>query len=176
MFFIKHKDTKKSIHFQIIAAVSLFTDEVLPFSVGISSINDGDLEMNADKYKINGSVPSGRVLVDGLGVGDVGNIVLRDRKLLAEGGLIVVVVTLDAHTHSILSGPDVVSRGFVYMRESEDLMERIRECARKSIVKCNDKRSCDWNTMKAKIKNDLSDYLYFKTKRKPMILPVIMEV
>lgn len=134
------------------------------------------VELNADKCKITGTVPSGRILVDGLGVGDVGNIVLRDRKLLAEDGLIVVVVTLDAHTHQIMSGPDVVSRGFVYMRESEDLMEHIRDCARISIEKCNDKRNCDWNTMKSKIKNDLSDYLYFKTKRKPMILPVIMEV
>ena len=134
------------------------------------------LELNSEKFKINGSVPSGRVLVDGLGVGDVGNIVLRDRKLLAEDGLIVVVVTLDSRTHQIMAGPDVVSRGFVYMRESEDLMENIRECARKSIEKCNDRRSNDWNTMKTKIKSDLSDYLYYKTKRKPMILPVIMEV
>ncbi len=134
------------------------------------------VELNADKCKITGTVPSGRILVDGLGVGDVGNIVLRDRKLLAEDGLIVVVVTLDSHTHRIISGPDVVSRGFVYMRESEDLMEHIRDCARVSIEKCNDKRNCNWNTMKAKIKNDLTDYLYFKTKRKPMILPVIMEV
>lgn len=134
------------------------------------------LEINSEKFKINGSVPSGRILVDGLGVGDVGNIVLRDRKLLAEDGLIVVVVTLNVHTHQIMSGPDVVSRGFVYMRESEDLMENIRECAKKSIEKCNDRRNCDWNTMKSRIKNDLSDYLYYKTKRKPMILPVIMEV
>ena len=134
------------------------------------------LELNSEKFKINGSVPSGRIFVDGLGVGDVGNIVLRDRKLLAEDGLIVVVVTLDSRTHQIMAGPDVVSRGFVYMRESEDLMENIRECARKSIEKCNDRRNCDWNTMKVKIKNDLSDYLYYKTKRKPMILPVIMEV
>ena len=134
------------------------------------------LELNSEKFKINGTVPSGRIFVDGLGVGDVGNIVLRDRKLLAEDGLIVVVVTLDSHTRRIISGPDVVSRGFVYMRESEDLMENIKECARKSIEKSTDRRNCDWNTMKAKIKGDLSDYLYYKTKRKPMILPVIMEV
>ena len=134
------------------------------------------LELNSEKFKINGTVPSGRIFVDGLGVGDVGNIVLRDRKLLAEDGLIVVVVTLDSHTRRIISGPDVVSRGFVYMRESEDLMENIKECARKSIEKSTDRKNCDWNTMKAKIKSDLSDYLYYKTKRKPMILPVIMEV
>ncbi len=134
------------------------------------------LELNGEKFKINGSVPSGRTLVDGLGVGDVGNIVLRDRKLLAEDGIIIVVVTLDSHSHEIVSGPDVVSRGFVYMRESEDLMENIRECAQKSIEKCNYRRNSDWNTMKTKIKGDLGDYLYYKTKRKPMILPVIMEV
>ena len=125
---------------------------------------------------MNSSVPAGRVLVDGLGVGDVGNIVLRDRKLLAEGGLIVVVVTLDAHSHEIISGPDVVSRGFVYMRESEDLIEDIRTCARNSVIKSYGKGGCDWNTVKTKIKNDLSDYLYYKTKRRPMILPVINEV
>ena len=134
------------------------------------------LELNGEKFKLNGTVPSGRVFVDGLGVGDVGNIVLRDRKLLAEDGLIVVVVTLDSHTRRIIAGPDVVSRGFVYMRESEDLMENIKECARRSMEKSTDRRNCDWNTMKAKIKSDLSDYLYYKTKRKPMILPVIMEV
>ncbi len=134
------------------------------------------LELNNDKFKINGTVPAGRILVDGLGVGDVGNIVLRDRKLLAEDGLIVVVVTLDSHSRQIVSGPDVVSRGFVYMRESEDLMDNIRECAKKSIEKCSGRGSCDWSTMKSKIKNDLGDYLYYKTKRKPMILPVIMEV
>lgn len=134
------------------------------------------LELSSDRCKINGTVPSGRVFVDGLGVGDVGNIVLRDRKHLSEDGLIVVVVTLDTSTHDIISGPDIVSRGFVYMRESEDLIENIRECARNSIEKCYYKHNCDWNTVKSKIKGDLSDYLYAKTKRKPMILPVIMEV
>ena len=134
------------------------------------------IEMNSDKCKINGSVPSGRVLVDGLGVGDVGNIVLRDRKLLAEGGLIVVAVTISSDTHEIIAGPDVVSRGFVYMRESEDLIEHIRICARNSVKKCYSKKNCDWNTLKTTIKADLGDYLYYKTKRKPMILPVITEV
>ncbi len=160
----------------------LYHHSVIAQKMGISPKNiiklqiGSVLEMNSDKFKINGTVPSGRILVDGLGVGDVGNIVLRDRKLLAEDGLIVVVVTLDSHTRQIMTGPDVVSRGFVYMRESEDLMDKIRECAKRSIEKCNDRKSCDWNTMKSKIKNDLGDYLYFKTKRKPMILPVIMEV
>ena len=134
------------------------------------------LEFSGDKAKVNGTVPAGRVLVDGLGVGDVGNIVLRDRKLLAEGGLIVVVVTLDSHTHEIISGPDVVSRGFVYMRESEDLIESIRDCARNSVAKSFDRNHCDWNTLKSTIKNDLGDFLYYKTKRRPMILPVITEI
>lgn len=134
------------------------------------------LEMSNERCKINGTVPSGIVMVDGLGVGDVGNIVLRDRKLLAEDGLIVVVATLDVHTKELVSGPDIVSRGFVYMRESEDLIEQIKACAYNSIVKCLDKRSYDWNTIKGKIKNDLGDFLYYKTKRKPVILPVIMEI
>jgi len=134
------------------------------------------LEMGSDRCKINGTVPSGRVFVDGLGVGDVGNIVLRDRKHLSEDGLIVVVVTLDSSTHDIISGPDIVSRGFVYMRESEDLIENIKECARNSIERAYFKPNSDWNAVKSRIKADLSDYLYCKTKRKPMILPVIMEV
>lgn len=134
------------------------------------------IELSENKCKVSGSVPSGRVLVDGLGVGDVGNIVLRDRKQLAEGGLIVVVVTLDSHSHEIISGPDVVSRGFVYMRESEGLIEEIRMCAKNAVLKSYSKKGCDWNTAKSKIKNDLGDFLYSKTKRKPMILPVINEI
>ena len=134
------------------------------------------LELNRDSCKITGTVPSGRVLVDGLGVGDVGNIVLRDRKHLAQDGLIVVVVTLSAENREIVSGPDVISRGFVYMRESEDLIEQIRMCAKRSLEKSSGRRGADWNMLKGCIKNDLSDFLYDKTKRKPMILPVIMEV
>ena len=134
------------------------------------------LELSSDSAKINGSVPAGKVLVDGLGVGDVGNIVLRDRKHLAEDGLIVVVVTISSDSKEIASGPDVISRGFVYMRESEGLIEEIKLCARKSLDKCRGKKTNDWNTLKSHVKNDLSDFLYEKTKRKPMILPVIMEI
>lgn len=133
------------------------------------------LEINDDGAKLNGVVPSGKVLVDGLGVGDVGNIVLRDRKHLAEDGIIVVVVAISSETKEIVSGPDVISRGFVYMRESEDLIEEIKVCARKSLEKCRAKNTNDWNTLKGNVKSDLSDFLYEKTKRKPMILPVIME-
>ncbi len=134
------------------------------------------LEISDEGAKINGVVPSGKVLVDGLGVGDVGNIVLRDRKHLAEDGIIVVVVTICSESKEIASGPDVISRGFVYMRESEDLIEEIKECAKKSLNSCKSKNISDWNTLKSNVKNDLSDFLYEKTKRKPMILPVIMEV
>ncbi len=160
----------------------LFRHSLLAQDMGIPKKNifiseiGNVIELNDSKCKITGSVPAGRVLVDGLGVGDVGNIVLRDRKLLAEGGLIVVVVTLDSHTHEIVAGPDIVSRGFVYMRESEDLIEEIKLCATKAVKKCFDRKNCDWNTAKAKIKSDLGDYLYSKTRRKPMILPVINEV
>lgn len=134
------------------------------------------LEISDDGAKINGSVPSGKVLVDGLGVGDVGNIVLRDRKHLAEDGIIVVVVTISSENKEIASGPDVISRGFVYMRESEGLIEEIKVCARNSLENCREKKANDWNTLKSNVKNDLSDFLYERTKRKPMILPVIMEI
>jgi ribonuclease J len=133
------------------------------------------LEIDENGAKINGSVPSGKVLIDGLGVGDVGNIVLRDRKHLSEDGIIVVVVAISSDTKEIASGPDVISRGFVYMRESESLIEEIKARANKSLASCKEKNASDWNTLKTTIKNDLSDFLYERTKRKPMILPVIME-
>ncbi|MDR0405238.1 MAG: ribonuclease J [Clostridiales bacterium] len=142
------------------------------FLMGIGQV----MEVNDESAKITGVVPSGKVLVDGLGVGDVGNIVLRDRKHLAEDGIIVVVVTIASDNKDVVSGPDVISRGFVYMRESEDLIEEIKVCARQSLEKSRGKKIKDWNTLKGNVKNDLSDFLYDKTKRKPMILPVIMEI
>ena len=160
----------------------LFRHSMLAQEMGIPKKNifiteiGNVIELSNDKCKINGTVPAGRVLVDGLGVGDVGNIVLRDRKALAEGGLIVVVVTLDSSSHEIIAGPDVVSRGFVYMRENETLIEDIRVVARNSVIKSYSKGYCDWNTVKTRIKNELGDYLYHRTKRRPMILPVITEV
>ena len=153
----------------------------LALSMGISEKNIhilgiGDvLEVGKDSCRKNGSVQAGPILVDGLGVGDVGNIVLRDRKHLAEDGLIVVVVTLSCESKDIVSGPDIISRGFVYMRESEDLIEEIRRCARKTLDDCHEKGITDWNTIKMQVKSKISDFLYTKTKRKPMILPVIME-
>lgn len=134
------------------------------------------LELDKNSCKRNGTVPAGRVLVDGYGVGDVGNIVLRDRRHLAQDGLIVVVATVDTDTRNLLSGPDIISRGFVYVRESEQLMEEVRNIARDSLMETIDAGVTEWTQMKQNIKDDLSKYLYSKTKRKPMILPVIMNV
>ncbi len=133
------------------------------------------MEVSGEGCKKTGTVPAGPVLVDGLGVGDVGNIVLRDRRHLAQDGLIVVVVTLSGDSKDIVAGPDVISRGFVYMRESEDLMEEIRTCAKNVLDSCHQKHITDWNTLKMQMKGKIGDFLYEKTKRKPMILPVIME-
>lgn len=133
------------------------------------------LEINNSSARATETVPSGRVLVDGLGVGDVGNIVLRDRRHLAEDGLIVIVVTIDGATGSVVAGPDVISRGFVYVREAENLMETIRVICKDCLDECEKGKIRDWTTIKTKLKSKVSDELYRDTKRKPMILPVIME-
>ncbi|MGN1059533.1 MAG: MBL fold metallo-hydrolase RNA specificity domain-containing protein, partial [Clostridia bacterium] len=146
-----------------------------PKNIVISDIGKV-IEVGPNSIRQNATVPSGVVLVDGLGVGDVGNIVLRDRKHLAEDGIIVVVVTLAKKTGEILSGPDVLSRGFVYVRESEDLMEEAKLVARTALEKCADKKVTDWGSLKSSLKSSMSDFMYAKTKRKPMVLPVIMEV
>ncbi len=134
------------------------------------------LELTRDTCKRNGTVSSGRMLVDGYGVGDVGNIVLRDRRHLAQDGLIVVVATVDRDDCTIISGPDIISRGFVYVRESEELMENVRELVRDVLCDTLDSGVTEWTQMKSNVKDALSKYLYSKTKRKPMILPVIMNV
>jgi ribonuclease J len=134
------------------------------------------LELTDDSAKINGSVTSGRVLVDGLGVGDVGNIVLRDRKHLSQDGLIVVVITTEKETGNVIAGPDIISRGFVYVRESEDLMEQVRDKIKQALQNCESKKKNDWSAKKSIIKNALREFLYEKTKRRPMILPIIMEI
>lgn len=134
------------------------------------------LEISKTQAKITGTVPSGKVLVDGLGVGDVGNIVLRDRKHLAEDGIIVVVLTIDKASGTCAAGPDIITRGFVYVRESEDLMEAVREVAVNVVEECTSGSAIDWTTLKTKIKNDVGGYLFSRTKRRPMILPIIMEV
>lgn len=134
------------------------------------------LELTSHSARINGHVASGRVLVDGLGVGDVGSVVLRDRKLLSEDGLIVVVVTAEKETGNVIAGPDLISRGFVYVKESEDLMEEAREIAKNALMKLDEKQGNDWSAKKNAIKGALRDFIYEKTKRRPMILPVIMEI
>ncbi len=138
--------------------------------------NGNVLEVDSRSAKITGSVPAGKVMVDGLGVGDVGNIVLRDRKHLSEDGLIVVVVTISSDTAAVVAGPDIISRGFVYVREAEDLMEEAKECVKTTLNNCSAGKIRDWSTLKSNIKNDLNRFLYERTKRSPMILPIIMEV
>ena len=133
-------------------------------------------ELSARTCKVSGTVPAGKVFVDGTGVGDVGSVVLRDRKHLAQDGMIVVCVNLSSQDGSVISGPDIITRGFIYVKESEDLMEELRTVAMEAIDRCSRKRTRDWATIKAAIKNDLSGYLYKTTKRNPMILPVIMEI
>jgi len=134
------------------------------------------VEITDKTAKLGTAVPSGKILVDGLGVGDVGSVVLRDRKHLAQDGLITVVVTLNNETGQIIAGPDIVSRGFIYVREAEDLMEELKQVASEVVESCMDGKRTDWATMKSLLKNKLSDYLFQKTKRKPMILPIIMEI
>ena len=134
------------------------------------------LEINEKEAKFTTTVPFGRVLVDGLGVGDVGNIVLRDRQHLSQDGLIVIVMTMNGATGEIVSGPDVISRGFVYVRESENLMDNVKRVVRDEIAKCEKNHIKDWATIKSVLKENLRDYIYQKTKRNPMILPIIMEL
>lgn len=134
------------------------------------------LELTQREAKFTTTVPSGRVLVDGLGVGDVGNIVLRDRQHLSQDGLIIIVLTMDSSTGEVVAGPDVISRGFVYVRESENLMEDVKTVIRKEIAKCEQKHITDWTTIKSNLKDNLRDYIFQKTKRNPMILPIFMEV
>ncbi|MCI9246112.1 MAG: RNase J family beta-CASP ribonuclease [Clostridia bacterium] len=138
--------------------------------------NGRTLELNEYEGKLTTSVPNGKVLVDGLGVGDVGNIVLRDRQHLSQDGLIIIVVGMDSNTGEIVSGPDVVSRGFVYVRESENLMDDLKRVIRDEVRKLEENHVSDWSTIKSTLKDDLRDYIFEKTKRNPMILPIIMDV
>ena len=134
------------------------------------------IELTGKSCKVTQSVQAGMVLVDGTGVGDVGSVVLRDRKHLAQDGMIVVCVNLSSQDGGIISGPDIITRGFIYVKESEELLEELREVAMEAIERCTRRRSRDFATVKSAIKNDLSGYLYKHTKRNPMILPVIMEI
>ena len=150
-------------------------------SLGIPKENiflmySGDvMELDEDGAAVTGKVHTGAIMVDGLGVGDVGNIVLRDRQHLSEDGIMVVVLTLEKRTNQLLAGPDIVSRGFVYVRESEDLMGEAREVVEEALDGCLSKNISDWGKIKSTIKDALGDYVWKKTKRRPMILPIIME-
>ena len=140
-------------------------------------LRSGDvLEMSEESAEVTGKVPVGDILVDGLGVGDVGNIVLRDRQHLAEDGIMIVVLSLDGATDQLVSGPDIVSRGFVYVRESDELMEEAHVVVSEAVNGCLDRGISDWGKLKSAIKDSLGDYVWKMTKRRPMILPIIMEV
>lgn len=134
------------------------------------------IEISDKGMNVTGTVPAGRVFVDGYGVGDVGSIVLRDRKHLSEDGLIVVVATMDSVSGEVISGPDIVSRGFVYVRESEELISEAREVVVATLNECTQNQIHEWGFIKSKVKDALSGYIYRKTKRAPMILPILMDI
>ncbi len=143
----------------------------------IFMLQSGDiLEMDEEKAEVTGKVPVGAILVDGLGVGDVGNVVLRDRQHLAEDGILIAVLALDSYSDQLVSGPDIVSRGFVYVKESDELLDEARLLVNEAIMNCLDKGQTDWGKLKSTIKDVLSEFVWKKTKRRPMILPIIMEV
>ena len=140
-------------------------------------LSSGDvLELNEESASVKGKVHTGAIMVDGLGVGDVGNIVLRDRQHLAEDGIIIVVLTLEGGSGQILAGPDIVSRGFVYVRGSESLMEEAKQLLDEKMQYCMDNGISDWGKIKNEIKDSLGDFVWRETKRRPMIMPMIMEV
>ena len=138
--------------------------------------NGSVIELSKDGINVAGKIQSGKVLVDGLGVGDVGNIVLRDRRLLSQDGIMIVVVTIDHETYQVVSGPDIVSRGFVYVREAEDLMEEAREKVLSALDRCEANGVTEWSMIKSAIRDSLGRFLYERTRRRPMILPIIMEI
>ena len=138
--------------------------------------NGSVIELSKEGINVSGKIQSGKVLVDGLGVGDVGNIVLRDRRLLSQDGIMIVVVTIDHETYQVVSGPDIVSRGFVYVREAEDLMEEAREKVLSALDRCENNGVTEWSMIKSAIRDSLGRFLYERTRRRPMILPIIMEI
>ena len=143
----------------------------------IKILSSGDvLEINEDGAKVTGRVHVGNVMVDGLGVGDVGNIVLRDRQRLAEDGIIIVVMTLETGSGQLLAGPDIVSRGFVYVRNSESLMDEAKCVLDDTMERLTDNNVTDWGKIKTEVKDALGDFVWKETKRRPMIIPIIMEV
>ncbi|HCT64899.1 MAG TPA: ribonuclease J [Lachnospiraceae bacterium] len=159
-----------SAHKKIALSMGIPKENIFMMSIGEV------LEVSKKDARINGTVPSGQLLVDGLGVGDVGNIVLRDRKHLSEDGLMVVVVSMEKQSGAMLAGPDIISRGFVYVRESEKLMEGARKAVADALDKCDFSNTVGWSYIKNLIRDTLKDYVWQTTKRSPMILPIIMEV
>ncbi|MGI5896202.1 MAG: ribonuclease J [Oscillospiraceae bacterium] len=164
----EYKHLKK--HSQLAQAVGIPPSNILIGDIGQV------IELDGVEMKVTGTVPAGRVFVDGYGVGDVGSIVLRDRKHLAQDGLIIVVVTMESTSGAVVAGPDIVSRGFVYVRESEELMDNARQRIVEVLDDCASRSVREWGTIKTAIKDDLSNFIYKKTKRAPMILPIIMEI
>ena len=164
----EYKHLKK--HAELAREIGMDKDHIIVGQIG------DVIESNGIDMRITGQAPAGRVLVDGLGVGDVGSIVLRDRKHLAQDGLIIVVIGVNRADNEIVSGPELISRGFVYVRESEELMDEARLLLTDALDQCSAADLHDWNALKAKLRDVLSDYIFHKTKRSPMILPIIMEV
>ena len=157
-------------HAQLAQQMGIASDNVIIADNGIQ------VEVSKDHIKKSGTVPAGKIFVDGSGVGDVGNIVLKDRKHLSEDGIIIVVATLDGLTGQLMSGPDVVSRGFVFVKESEALMEEAKNTAYETMMKCYDRNIYDWGTIKNRVRDDVSRLMYERTKRSPMVLPILMEI
>ena len=158
------------IHGKLAREMGMEPDQILISDIGRV------MEFTPNSAKLAGTVTAGQVFVDGYGVGDVGSVVLRDRRHLAQDGMIVVVLSMSGEDGALVSGPDIITRGFVYVKESEGLMEELRQVALQAILEVDSRFATDWSAIKSSIKNDLSNYLYKKTKRSPMILPVIMEV
>ena len=171
-FFLPVHGEQKHLQKHAILAQSMgYTNK----NIYVASIGD-HIEISEDGIKNIDYVPAGEVYVDGIGVGDVGDIVLNDRKRLSQDGLIVIVATINTYTGELESGPDIVSRGFVYVRENEDLMNMARELACRVIEETYDSRYHDWNSVKSRLRDEMSRFMYEKTKRSPMILPVLMEI
>jgi len=160
----------------LVKHAQLAKDMGIPSNNVFVAENGHILEFNRRSGRMAGRVTAGRVLVDGLGVGDVGNIVLRDRKQLSQDGILIVVVTINREAGLIMAGPDIVSRGFVYVRESEILLEEAREKVRNALERCNERGITEWSAMKSQVRDALGKFLYEKTRRRPMILPIIMEI
>ena len=158
------------LHAKLAVEMGMEPDHVLISEIGRV------MELTPNSAKLTGTVTAGQVFVDGYGVGDVGSVVLRDRRHLAQDGMIVVVMSMSGEDGSLVSGPDLITRGFVYVKESEGLMEELRQVALNAIESVDIRYATDWSAIKGVVKGDLSNYLYKKTKRSPMILPVIMEV